>query len=567
MSRIGVVNFTRMGDLIQCGPFLDGVRENSPESHLILIVLENFVDAARRLPMVDEVISFPLDRFIPHLDSRRISLAELYAGLEDFATLLRRRRFDYFYNLAHTRLSAALTWLLHVPATYGLTYDSSGHLLVTHPWINYYFYVTLNRTWNPFNLVEMYLPIAPAVPSRPRLKFCVLSDDERETAGLLSAAGVQNNSPIIAFQMGAADEQRRWPVAAFVELARQLICAHNAQILLLGTAEETSYSQTLIHALNSKNLFDVTGKTSMGTLGAVLKHCQVLVSNDTGTIHLAAAMETPTVGIYLGPAAAKDTGPYGDGHLLFEPQLPCAPCSYHTACAHCACHEVIQPSDVAAAVALQLGKPNHAWQVWDRPRLRIRRTQVTETGQLRLIPLARLPLDRQTLLFSFYRVFWPLLLGDERFALMSPKDAWACEIRSLADVYEFCDPSALLTDEDKEAIGGYQKIAAHAEVAVEVLNRELRSKRPSLVELREMILKLARCDAALAHIEERFLAWAPLAQFIRVLRGNVPDESPTGLAAACRDVYGTLVRGSQLLTSLRNEMISTPAREREAVHA
>jgi len=567
VTRVGILNFTRMGDLIQCGPFLEGLRENTPEPHLTLIVLENFVDTARRLPMVDEVISFPLNRFVPHLDSQRISLAELYAGLQDFATLLQNRHFDTFYNLAHTRLSAALTWLLHVPASHGLTYDSSGHLLVTHPWMNYYFYVTLDRTWNPFNLVEMYLPIAPAIPSHPQLRFRILPTDETDAINLLSEAGVRANSPRIAFQMGAADEQRRWPVSAFAELARQLIRAHSAQILLLGTAEEERFSQTLLHTVCSNPIFDLAGKTSIGTLAAVLKRCQVLVSNDTGTIHLAAAMETPTVGIYLGPAAAKDTGPYGEGHLIFEPQLPCGPCSYHTRCAHCACHEVIQPSDVAHAVAHQLSKSYRALPTWSEANWHLCRTQLTGFGQLRLIPWTKRPLDRKNLFLSLYRVFWPLLLGDGRFASMPLREIWSSEINSLTDGYEFCDPKALLTEEDEQAIDGYRKIAAQAEMAIRVLTRELRSQRPSLSEVKEMTLTLARCDAALLHIEETFPAWTPLAQFIRVLRGNVPDESPAGLAAACRDVYGTLIRGSDMLTWLWDKMTSTSVIEKEVAHA
>ena len=142
-----------MGDLIQCGPLLDSLREKDSEARLTLIVLENFRETARRLPMVDEVIAFPLDRFVPHLDHRQISLPDLYVELADFASSLRAKGFDRFYNLAHTRLSAALTWLTHVHTTYGLTYDSTGHLLVTHSWINYYFCVTMDRKWNPFNLV------------------------------------------------------------------------------------------------------------------------------------------------------------------------------------------------------------------------------------------------------------------------------------------------------------------------------------------------------------------------------------------------------------------------------
>jgi ADP-heptose:LPS heptosyltransferase len=557
-----------MGDLVQCGPLFDSLRAKAPESHLTLIVLENFVETARRLPMVDEVITFPLDRFVPELEHRQISLADLYVELADFAALLREQHFDCFYNLAHTRLSAALTWLLHSPSTCGLTYDTSGHLLVTHPWINYYFYATLDRTWNPFNLVEMYLPIAESAATRPSLKFRLLPEDEHEATSLLRTQGWKESSPLIAFQTGAADERRRWPISAFITLARQLMETYGAQIVLLGTAEDIERNRKLVDEVAANSILDLTGKTSIGVLAAVLKHCGVLISNDTGTIHLAVAMKTPTVGIYLGPAAAKDTGPYGDNHLILEARLPCAPCSYRVNCAHCACHEAIEPNDVAAAVAWRLRQDRNSLPPsLDWSRIRIRRSQVMKDGQVRLIPLARLPLNRQTLFHSFYRIFWPLLLKNRQFDITTPAQGWAAELIFLNEHYELSDPRDLLTRQDAEGIIMYETIANRANLALTVLNRELTSARPSSNQLREMTLELARCDHQLAQVEQNYSEWAPLAQFIRVLRGNVPDDSLVGLAAACRDIYGALVRGSKLLKTLWIEVTSPQPQEVETAHA
>jgi ADP-heptose:LPS heptosyltransferase len=557
-----------MGDLIQCGPLLDNLRAKAMNSHLTLIVLENFSETARRLPMVDDVIAFPLDRFVPELEQHRISLANLYVELADFAAFLREKHFDDFYNLAHTRLSAALTWLLHVPSTHGLTYDSSGHLLVSHPWINYYFYVTLDRTWNPFNLVEMYLPIADSATPCPSLSFRLLPEDEREAANLLDHQGRETSGPVIAFQTGAADERRRWPISAFITLARQLIAIYGARIVLLGTAEDAERNRKLSVKVGGESVLDLTAKTSIGALAAVLKRCAVLISNDTGTIHLAAAMKTPTVGIYVGPAAAKDTGPYGDDHLTLEARLRCSPCSYRVNCAHCVCHDAITPGDVAAAVALQLEREGNDFSPsWDGSRIRIQRSHVMQDGQLRLVPLSKFRLNRQTLFYSLYRIFWSLLLRNRQFRITTPAANWNAEALFLNEHYEFSDPPALLTRQDADAIALYENIASRANSALSVLNRELTSARPSLNHLREMTLELARCDVQLTQIEQDYPEWAPLAQFIRVLRGNVPDDSLQGLAAASRDIYGTLIRGSELLRGLWNEVTSPKLLEAQKIHA
>lgn len=567
MNHIGVLNFTRMGDLIQCGPLLDSLRKRAHGTQLTLIVLENFEETARRLPMVDDVITFPLDRFVPRLDHRHISLADIYTELSEFASTLRERHFDCFYNLAHTRLSAALTWLIHAPTSHGLTYDNTGHLLVTNPWINYYFHVTLDRTWNPFNLVEMYLPIAEETISLPSLSFRVSSEDDAQASTLLKR-GTHGNSPLIAFQMGAAETRRQWPTEAFVELAHQLIASHNAQIVTLGTAEDAVRNQHFATKVNSEHVLELSGKTTVGSLAAVLKRCRVLISNDTGTIHLAAAMNTPTVGIYLGPAAAKDTGPYGDGHLLLEPRMPCAPCAYQSNCAHRVCHESVRPTDVAAAVRWQLERASRSsLQNREWSRLKIRRTEVTTDGNLRLIPLTRLPLDRQTLFLSFYRVFWPLLLENHSIDQTMSMGSWIAEEEFLDEHFEVSDLTALLIHDDNQAIEVYKKIAKRAESAMTILMRELKSSHPSLRSLREMTLELAGVDQELLRLEEDYPTWAPLAQFIRVLRGNVPDDSHEGLADACRDVYGTFVRGTNLLTTLWNEITHRQREIVEMVHA
>ncbi len=563
-----MLNFTRMGDLIQCGPLLDRLRETDADPQLTLIALENFAETARRLPMVDEVIPFPLDRFIPRLDHHRLSLPDLYAELSDFAASLRARHFDRFYNLAHTRLSAALTWLVRAPETHGMTYDSSGHLLITNPWINYYFYVTLDRTHNPFNLVEMYLPIGESGASQPRLRFRLLPNDEREAAGLLSTRVGRANGPCIAFQMGAADERRRWPVAAFADLARQLIAHRGATIALLGTAEDIPRSRALIDTVGAEHVLDLTGKTHIGALAAVLAQCRVLISNDTGTIHLAAAVGIPTVGIYLGPAAAKDTGPYGDGHVVFEPRVPCAPCAYLSSCGHRVCHDAIRPSDVAEATVWQIENGHRADVArWDSSRVRVWHTRVTEDGQLRLVPMTKFPLERQTFLHSLYRIFWPLLLTDCYSRTVTPAEAWTREEAFLDEHYQSFDPVDLLTSDDAQAISIYERIAERAQSAVAVLEGELTSSRPSLSVLRDGALELAECDSQLAQVEETFPAWAPLAQFTRVVRGNVPDDSPAGLATACHEVYGTLIRGSRILRALWQEVTRRQTQEVRSLHA
>src|SRR5512141_147483 len=104
--RIAIVNFTRMGDLIQSGPFLRSLKKAQPECHLTLIVFDKFREAAERLPMADTVLGFDVDTFAAQLDSRRADIPAAYGQLDAFLRQPAMQGFDEIYNLAHTPLSA-----------------------------------------------------------------------------------------------------------------------------------------------------------------------------------------------------------------------------------------------------------------------------------------------------------------------------------------------------------------------------------------------------------------------------------------------------------------------------
>ena len=95
---------------------------------------------------------------------------------------------------------------------------------------------------------------------------------------------------------------------------------------------------------------NLAGRTGVGELAGVLKRCRVLVTNDTGTQHVAAAVGTPVVVVSVGPVFFRETGPYGEGHLVFQARMPCAPCSFHVTCTKPVCKEKIRAEFVYKAL-------------------------------------------------------------------------------------------------------------------------------------------------------------------------------------------------------------------------
>jgi hypothetical protein len=157
-------------------------------------------------------------------------------------------------------------------------------------------------------------------------------------------------------------------VKHFAQLAKQLIQESNAKLVLFGTKEEQRLSQEFLKILsangespslgaeNSK-MTDMTGKTTLSGLAAALKKCDLLVTGDTGTMHLAAHYGTPVLALFLGPAWCHETGPYGLGHWVIQTAPPCAPCLESQAiCPEASCQELIRPEFVSVIVRRMLGE-------------------------------------------------------------------------------------------------------------------------------------------------------------------------------------------------------------------
>lgn len=153
---------------------------------------------------------------------------------------------------------------------------------------------------------------------------------ERAEARLREAAPV-GTSVFVGFQLGASAVVRQWPTEAFARLGELLWEKHRAVPVLLGSPGEVALAEAYRRAGRAPCL-DLVGRTDLVELAAVLTKLRLLVSNDTGTLHLAAGLDVPAVAIFLATAQPCDTGPYRPGCLCLEPDMPCHPCPFGAVC-------------------------------------------------------------------------------------------------------------------------------------------------------------------------------------------------------------------------------------------
>ncbi|MDD5088716.1 MAG: glycosyltransferase family 9 protein [bacterium] len=539
-ERIVVVNFTRMGDVIQSGPLLRSLKQNARECELILIVFSSFAETARRLPMVDRVVAFDVDHLVGELDSRRGRWEHAYRDAARFFQDSNVCDADAVYNLAHTRQSAMLCALLRASVTHGMTRSPAGRIRVHGEWFAYLFSIMRERSLNPFNLVEIYQRFGEGAVRSDHLEFSVTNADRQEANALLTTMGLSNAPRYVVLQSGASSPARQWPADRFAAVA-QALSKHGVRSVLTGSAAEQITAEA-ISRLSGGAAISIAGRTNVGVLAAVLEGAEKVLSNDTGTIHLAAAVGTPTVGVFIGPASAKDTAPYGNGHLILEPDLECAPCGYHDECRGRECGARIGVDHVLSAL---LGDPQDMDEnesLWDG--VRAYRTEVERNGRfrLRLLNHPRIPSDSR--LLEGYREFWETLF-------QRPPDCVSSSEERL--------PAR--GSEDSEGLRKLAGIFRNAKQQVATLRASLEDGIQSSGRITTALSNQMVWQNALREFAERDLRLAPLPRYLIVRLSTVYGDEVNEYLSDLESIVETFGRGVRLLSAQERNRVE------EVVHA
>jgi heptosyltransferase-2 len=185
----------------------------------------------------------------------------------------------------------------------------------------------------------------------PRLAVPAQTLDAARAA--LRAAGVRDGAPVLAIAAGAAfGPAKRWFADRFADVASRAASAGAAPVLV-GSAADRDVAADLARAASAP-LVDLTGRTSLPLLAGILATARVVLSNDSGPMHLAAAVGTPVVALF-GSTNPSWTAPLGAGHEILRYPMPCAPCYRRTCPIGRLCFDGIAPARVWDAVAARLG--------------------------------------------------------------------------------------------------------------------------------------------------------------------------------------------------------------------
>lgn len=341
-KKILVRSTNWIGDAVMSTPALRSIRMAFPESEISLLAYPWVSDVFRYSPRVDRII--PYEKKGRHRGLR---------GLAQLAAELRRERFDCAILLQNAFEAAVLSVWARIPVRAGYATDGRS-LLLSHrvqkaPTIvvkhEVFYYQRLLRGLSiptGGNELEIFLPGFEIDAAKAQL---------HQLAGAHSASSL-----LIGFNPGAAfGPAKRWPAARFAELAVLLGRRYDAHILLFGSTADRPTTAEILRLVGKKaRLTDLAGATKLITAMALIGECDAFVTNDSGLMHIAAALHTPQVALF-GSTDHIATGPYSASAVVIRKALPCSPCKRKKCpLGHFHCMKMITSDEVFAALVQML---------------------------------------------------------------------------------------------------------------------------------------------------------------------------------------------------------------------
>lgn len=315
-------------------PALRALKRTYSESHLTLLLRPRVADLMQTHPYVDTCL----------VDNKTEGR---YRSAKNLVRQLRDKVFDIAVVLHPTSFrNALLPFLARVPIRVGTNVSGRG-MLLTGSCKDDTGVHEVHRYLRVLKLLNIDTPLSS-------LEFWHTDADRQFVERLLRAEGILPDDRIVALNLGTTWTTKRWDVANFANLIQQITrLLPEIKIVLVGSSEEEELARSLPASLSVINL---VGKTEILQLGALLERCEVCVTCDSGPMHIAAAVGTPTVALF-GPTSPVRHQPHGTGHTVIEKPVSCRPC-YKQIChrqdAPYLCMKEIDTAEVVKALEIKL---------------------------------------------------------------------------------------------------------------------------------------------------------------------------------------------------------------------
>jgi len=336
-----------VGDAIMALPALHAVRGRFPNTEISVLALPYVADIYREQGVADEFIAY--DRNGQHAGIR---------GKEKVAAELKAKKFDTALLLQNALDAAWITWRAGIPERIGYDRDARGLLLTKAIPVPRAGEIPAHEKFYYLELVKRAGWI-DSLPDVSEISLAVTNEQASRAEEKLQSFGAQSGAVRIAVGAGAAyGSAKCWPPERFALAINRLAKERKAEIILFGTPAEAGVSDAIQARLDQAAL-DLTGKTELAELPALLSRCTVFLGNDSGAMHVAAAVGLPVVAVF-GPTDPCGTAPVTPRCAIVQEKPYCSPCFLRSCPTDHRCMTAIAPERVSDGVLQALAEESAA---------------------------------------------------------------------------------------------------------------------------------------------------------------------------------------------------------------
>jgi heptosyltransferase-1 len=346
--NILVVKLSALGDVVQSIPAFEALRNHYSSAHITWLVEEEAADLLTYYPGLDEILVCRRRSWLQELRNPLL-WPKVSLDILRFCGSLRQRYYDLIIDLQGLLKSAIWVGLARGRRKIGFDRTREGS------------WRFLNERLPPFDpdqhALERYLDVIRylgADVDSIRVQSPWTPTEEQQLQERLRQIRPNSGSPLVACHPISRWPTKLWPEANFTRLAVELRIRLQATVVFTGSRKDRDTIARIIEKTGAGGLHNWAGTTNLRELAYVYKNATVVVSTDSGPMHLAAVLETPVVALF-GPTAPWRTGPYGKAHKVLRVDRDCSPC-FEKSCDTVECMTSLQVEDVFQAVVEQLEK-------------------------------------------------------------------------------------------------------------------------------------------------------------------------------------------------------------------
>ncbi len=304
MEKILLIRLSSLGDIVLTTPAIRAIRAHFPNAYIAMLVAKQSADVLRQNPNLNEIIQF-------NRSARDKDTGEMLRILR----ILRQRKFALTFDFQRKFRTELLMYLS------GASERVGKGILCT---IRVPEQGNKHATEHYFDLLH-----AAGIPAEGRELEIFLSKSERADAFYaFEGAGVTELQLKVGLFPGAGWKLREWMPERFASIGDRLVQHFNAQVLIFGGPKDVELVNTVCNLMNEPAI-PFAGTLQIRQLAACIEKCDLFLTNDTGPMHIAAAVGTPTLALF-GPGNHIRFQPLGDAHTIIRHDVPCSPCKQFT---------------------------------------------------------------------------------------------------------------------------------------------------------------------------------------------------------------------------------------------